>query len=331
MSLSSPENKERLELYWEHNHFSESTEKRLKKILEAGRENVPDLVFCPSPSCRTPVRTKIDHHQITLVCPQCGWAHVIHRFLSFSFVGQFTQEQKETFQRAQREDFSKLLDVMHIESGKEPSMTFQVFDTREKKQAADPLHSLSRASARFRERAVYRYWQGDADPHFPHEMTHLFAHSWAEPYVWVVELPEGANVVEREIEMVSTSFFQEGLAIAIDESRFGRMWLGSPSGEKLETWIRRNWESCSHLTISGSINFEGFNAMSDDTANAFAGSFSKYLIERFGLERYKELYIQVRETNSVLQNRQILESVLGETETVLVDHWKEWVLEVSKV
>ncbi|MFH1253011.1 MAG: hypothetical protein V1664_01620 [Candidatus Uhrbacteria bacterium] len=335
MSLTSPENKEQLEMYWEHNHFSADTEKRLKGILDAGKDRIPDIIFCPSKSCRTPVNTKIDTECIKLSCPNCGWAESVYKEekensppIICQFFGQFTDEQKEAFQNAQKEDFLRLLEILKIEPGKEPKITFRVFDTREKKREADPQHSLSRASARFNEMAVYRCWLADSDPHFPHEITHLITHTWAQPYVWTVELPDGDKTIRRETEMVSTSFFQEGLAIAIDESEFGRMWFGSETNETLEIWIQKNIEKFEKITISECINFEGFNSFEDDMANAFAGSLSKYIIETFGLDKHKELYTRVRETNSVEQNIQVLEAIFGQKETVLINNWREWVLKM---
>lgn len=45
MSLFSPEMKEQLEMYWEHNHYSTDTEKHLKEILAAGKDRISDIIF----------------------------------------------------------------------------------------------------------------------------------------------------------------------------------------------------------------------------------------------------------------------------------------------
>lgn len=243
------------------------------------------------------------------------------------FFGQFTDEQKEIFKNAQREDYLKLLEILKIEPDKEPKITFRVFDTIEKKREADPHHSQSRASARFHEMSIYRYWSANSDPHFPHEITHLIAHIWTQPYVWTVELPDGDKLTRKEVEMVSTSFFQEGLAIAIDELIFDRRWFEAE--ETIEAWIQKNTEKFEKISIFECINFEGFNSFENDVANTFAGSLSKYLLEIFGLDKYKELYTQLRETYSPEHNVRIMEIVFGKNENEILDSWKEWIKRYS--
>ena len=103
--------------------------------------------------------------------------------MKFYFDTNFTQEDKKLFIEAQKNDLSKICTYLQTDENLVEKTTYRVFGTRETKQDADPNHSISRASARFEEMAIYRFWLGASeDSHFPHELTHLVAHKWANPY-----------------------------------------------------------------------------------------------------------------------------------------------------
>ncbi len=82
----------------------------------------------------------------------------------FNFHGLYTDDDKNRFRLAQEEDLESICDYLKTDKSKVADIRFEVFDTREGKQAADPHHSISRASARFNEMALYRVWTPDDDP-----------------------------------------------------------------------------------------------------------------------------------------------------------------------
>ena len=96
----------------------------------------------------------------------------------YNFNGFYTQEEKRDFQSAQEEDLKKICIFLKTNTDKLKNTSFEIFDTREAKQKCDPYHSVSRASASYGETPIYRFWQVAEDPHFPHEITHLVAHTW---------------------------------------------------------------------------------------------------------------------------------------------------------
>ncbi|OGZ39394.1 MAG: hypothetical protein A3E90_02715 [Candidatus Portnoybacteria bacterium RIFCSPHIGHO2_12_FULL_40_11] len=123
----------------------------------------------------------------------------------FNFHGSYTEDDKDAFRKAQEEDLAKVCRYLKTDSDLLVNIRFEIFETREEKQKADPNHSISRASARFNEMAIYRVWTPDDNPHFPHEITHLVAHTWAKPYIFTVELDTADNKkIKKDIEMVST-------------------------------------------------------------------------------------------------------------------------------
>lgn len=139
----------------------------------------------------------------------------------FGFSSGYSDIDRNRFALAQKSDFSKLCFYLKSPQASIPQIAYHIFNTKDGKQQADPNHSISKASARLKELAIYRFWDPKENPSFPHEITHLIAHTWSAPYVFNVELDtaDGQKVV-RDIDMVSTSFMQEGLAIAVDEILF---------------------------------------------------------------------------------------------------------------
>lgn len=127
------------------------------------------------------------------------------RIIIPDFSGRYTEQEKNTFLSVQELDLKKLCFFLNTDVLLVSGINYHVFDTAEGKQSADPQHSISRASARFKEYAIYRFWKPPEDLHFPHEMTHLVAHRWAEPYELTTDLDtaDGGKIV-KTIDMVST-------------------------------------------------------------------------------------------------------------------------------
>ena len=128
--------------------------------------------------------------------------------MRFAFYGNYSQPDQQQFVSAQESDLGEICAYLHVNAKVvNDRITYHIFDSREKKQQEDPFHSISRASARFNEMAIYRFWEPSNDPHFPHELTHLAAHTWETPYQLTTELDtwDGQEIV-KTVEMVSNSF-----------------------------------------------------------------------------------------------------------------------------
>jgi len=241
--------------------------------------------------------------------------------IEFSFNGNYSPQNIQIFRKAQEEDLEKICKFLGADKD-QLKIKFQVFDTREGKQSADPNHSISRASARFDEMAIYRFWQKQDDPHFPHEITHLVAHKWGEPYSLDTELDTWDNQkIKRKIEMLSTSFMQEGLAIAVDDIVFKRKLNEKGQGKYIDDWCKENIDKTPKL--SECINMEGFGKFENKIVVPFSASFSKFLILEFALEKYKQMYCQIKEINTVLENMQIVKNIYGLSEEELLTLWKQ--------
>lgn len=242
--------------------------------------------------------------------------------MTFNFHGIYSSEDKMKFELAQKEDLKRICNYLNTPANHLGKIKFEVFDSRERKQKADPYHSISRASARFNEMAIYRFWNKSDNPHFPHEITHLVAHTWAKPYLLKAELDTWDNKkITKTVEMVSTSFVQEGLAIAVDDIVFKRKLLEDGETKFIDDWCKKQLNRIPE-TLVKVINIDGFGSLPNKIVVPFAASFSKYLLVSFGIDKYKVMYVSLKETDTPLANVKKIEKAYGQTEKVLLDNWR---------
>lgn len=244
----------------------------------------------------------------------------------FIFRGVYSPEAQQRFIDAHYADAMEVCEFLEVTAKTVPKdlkLFVLVFDSQEKKKVADPFHVGSRASARFNEMELYRVWLQHEDPHFPHELTHLIAHTWGEPYSWVVELKDlkTGKEYQRATMMVSTSFFQEGLAIAVDELRFQRPWREKRFADELCREQSKEIEEIQSLEQC--IHFSGMHTFPDEVIMPFAGSFVKFLIQTFGIDLFRNIYISIRETDHSWENISEIENICGMSEKELLRQWRE--------
>lgn len=242
--------------------------------------------------------------------------------MDYKFSGSYSEDQQVLFKNAQEEDLKKICHYLKTDITKVGKIKFEVFDTREGKQQNDPNHSISRASARFKEMTIYRYWLPTDDPHFPHEITHLVAHIWTNPYHWEIELDTWDNKkTKKTLEMVSTSFMQEGLAIAIDDIVFSRKLNEEGAEKDIDEWCKEQIGSTPESLLVA-INMAGFSSLPNKVIVPFTASFSKYLLLTYGVDKYKSMYVKTSELLSTKENVAIIEDTFGKPEKELLGNWK---------
>jgi len=243
--------------------------------------------------------------------------------MRFNFHGTYLDKDIKIFQLTQEKDLVKICRYLSTNSILLNHVRFEIFDTKDGKQEADPNHSISRASARFNEMRIYRYWLPNEDPHYSHEITHLVAHTWTKPYLLNVELDTAYNTkIKKTIEMVSTSFMQEGLAIAVDDIVFKLKLMEDGKLELIDDWCKGQLDKLP-IALKKVINFDGFCSLENKIVVPFAASLSKYLLQKFGIDRYKEMYIQLKETVSPEVNVKIIESVYKLNEDKILSQWRK--------
>ena len=79
MSMFAPEQGERTELYREKREFSSIIEKQITDRLEQDQETFPDIITCPTGSCRNPLNIKNEKEYLDLTCGNCGWTKRIYK------------------------------------------------------------------------------------------------------------------------------------------------------------------------------------------------------------------------------------------------------------
>ena len=244
--------------------------------------------------------------------------------MKYFFQGQYSLNQKNKFIKAQNDDWLKLKTFLQTENNKLDQIKFYIFDTREAKQTADPAHSISRASARFAEFSIYRFWQIDQDPHYPHEITHLVAHTWGNSYQFATKLDQAdGSKLTAKIEMLSTSFWQEGLAIVVDELLFQRKLLENNQEKNIDDWCRLQLEQYAADFLQEAINFDGFCSFPNDLVVPFAASLTKFLLKNFGLQLFKQLYVKASENKTPAENIALVEKIYNLNQPELFERWKE--------
>jgi hypothetical protein len=241
--------------------------------------------------------------------------------MTFNFHGHYSPKEKKQFKIVQVGDLKKVCKFLKTDLRGLENIRFEVFDSREGKQEAGPHHSISRASARFSEMTIYRFWPPTVDPHFPHEITHLVAHTWTEPYLLKTELDTWDNKkIKKVVEMVSTSFMQEGLAIAVDDIVFGRKLMEDGELKCIDDWCKEQMGQMPSLEQT--INLDGFGSLPNKIVVPFSASVSKFLLKKYGVDKYKQMYIKLKETISSQENIKIIERVYGLKEQELLDEWR---------
>jgi hypothetical protein len=240
----------------------------------------------------------------------------------------YTDDEKMAFQMQQENDLMVICGFL-----KQPlpskQINMYVSPTKEKKQLADPQHSISRASFRSTNFTIYRVWDKSKEmASYPHETVHAITHLWANPYSFPVQLDAAdGEVISVVIPMVSTSFMQEGLAIAVDELAFGRKLR---EGERMlwaDEYMVNLIKKGSTLPYLGELMlFEGFCAHPNDIAVPMAVSWTKHLLATHGLEVYKKLYIELGELQSKEQIEHKVKEILGVS---LMSSQANWVASLS--
>lgn len=244
--------------------------------------------------------------------------------IKFDFQGEFSQKENGLFTRTQTEDLIKICNYLQVNPKSLGQVKYFIFDSHQGKIDADPNHSVSRAVARYNENAVYRFWDKIEDPSFPHELTHLVAHHLDIPYLLKTEVDQAnGEKLTIDVEMVSTSFMQEGLSVAIDDIVFNKKLKEDGEFKFIDDWCR---EQINQMPESISSAMQSFDTLPNKIIIPFTASLSKFFLNKFGLEKYKKVYCGLKETNSIEENIKVIEEVYILDESTILSNWKSSLL-----
>ena len=244
----------------------------------------------------------------------------------YEYFGDYDTQQMTSFAEVQESDLQKILAFLSVETPK-TKYIYKIFPTLIEKQQADPNHSVSHACARVEKRAIYRVLGPEMEVlSFPHELVHLVAHDISSHYKWRIELDTfDGGKQETILEMSSTSFLQEGLAILIDELVFGNKLREAGEYRFIDEWVRYNQDK-NDLKPHDLFEIHKSSEQSPLFATPICASFCKFLVEKYGLEKFMVVYKISSELNSEDKNIKIIEDEYQKSIKSLEKKWRFKVL-----
>ena len=155
------------------------------------------------------------------------------------------------------------------------------------------------AQAIIRDFIVHVLYTKKDKPIGEHEDVHLLSASWGQ----------------------SIALFQEGLA----EYLVGSNWYG----QNHDILAKEGLEKNIFPSIKSMMEHKKWLKLPDKNVlyhYCFVGSFTKFLINKFGKEKFKKVYKKTMEKNTVLQNTKSFEEVYGIKPSDVEKMWKEFLM-----
>ncbi len=155
------------------------------------------------------------------------------------------------------------------------------------------------AQAIYAENCVHILYTEEIKPIGEHEDTHLLSLSWG----------------------LSIALFQEGLA----EYLVGHNWYG----EDHSKCVKKGWGEGLELSPSELMDQNSWLDIPDGMAlfsYCVAGSFTTFLIEKYGKEKFKKLHRKTDRDNSIQENKQIFKEVYSIEISEVEEDWKKGIL-----
>lgn len=252
----------------------------------------------------------------------------VYERTSPSFIFQFfgaspDEETIQEFIATQEADVATVRQFLGVDNDVGPYQ-FLLYPTLADKQAADPHHSTSRASARAGEQSIYRVFGPEMpEPSFPHELVHLVMHDNSPTYLWEVQLdnPDGSSHYEA-VQMDSISFLQEGLAVTVDELAFGNKLYEAGEYRFADEWVRHNANEHT-IAVSDILHFDGLSEQNPVYATPVSASFCKYLITTYGMPLFLDLYRSCHENDTLEQTITEFHHNYGKGLVTLETEWRQ--------
>ncbi|OGD63759.1 hypothetical protein A2160_03735 [Candidatus Beckwithbacteria bacterium RBG_13_42_9] len=184
------------------------------------------------------------------------------------------------------------------------------------------LGGKSPASARFRERRLaYVYSLRFPSVACAHEETHILCFRWNKN--------KPTSYIENQ-DLISTASFYEGLAIYTQSLFFNKYFYKysliakPPKGMTLNQSIKQDVLDNNVPTISEILMYEGYCSKLKNGGQL--GSIVKFLIESYGLNKFKNLFVKISEDKTLKDNELVFQKVYAKTITKLNEEWKKYVI-----
>lgn len=221
-------------------------------------------------------------------------AFATEHYIFHYFPHSVAEKEIQAIADTQETAFKKIIDFLEV-APPERKIEYYLYPDPQTKESlmGDDWY----AQAIWKDFVVHVLYTEEIKPIGEHEDTHLLSLPWG----------------------LSIAFFQEGLA----EYLVGHGW----HGENHDQLAREAIEKGILPSVEEMMDHGKWKELDDSYAlyyYCFVGSFAKFLIERFGKEKFKRLYQLTNRTNSKEENASIFQSIYEITPNEAESEWKAY-------
>ena len=215
-------------------------------------------------------------------------------YVFYYFPHTVAEKEISQISKTQEIGFKKIVDFLGTPVPKRKIIYYLYPDAKIKKELmGDDWY----AQSILKDFIVHVLYTKDIKPVSEHEDTHLLSLPWG----------------------LSIALFQEGLA----EYMVGHGW----HGENHDKLAKKALKKGILPTIESMMEHKKWQEFDDDNAlyyYCFVGSFTKFLIEKYGVEKFKALYKNTRESYTKEQNTDVFKNVYGSGPEEVGNDWKKY-------
>jgi|AntAceMinimDraft_15_1070371.scaffolds.fasta_scaffold12333_4 hypothetical protein len=215
-----------------------------------------------------------------------------HYIFNF-FLDSVAEKEIKNITERQEQAYKKIIGFLEISEPTQKIIYYLYSDEQTKKELmGDDWY----AQAIYNENCVHVLYTEKIKPIGEHEDTHLLSLSWG----------------------LSIPLFQEGLA----EYLVGYNWYG----EDHNKCVKEGWNQSFELSLSNLMDNDSWLAIPDEMAlfsYCIVGSFVTFLIEKYGKEKFKELYQETDRENTAEKNKKIFKEIYGVSIDEIEKLWKK--------
>jgi len=212
----------------------------------------------------------------------------------FHYFPQSVAEQDiEVIEKRQEEAFAKIINFLKVPEPAEKIIYYFYPDSETKKKLmGDDWY----AQAIYQDFTVHVLYTETDKPLGEHEDTHLLSLPWG----------------------LSVGLFEEGLA----EYLIGHGWHGENHDDLVRDGLDRNI----FPPIGELLEYKKWLALDDSNAlynYALVGSFTKFLIDNYGRDKFEQVYRLTSRDKTKEENREVFLKIYGESIEEVEESWKQ--------
>ena len=242
--------------------------------------------------------------------------HYTKNFNIYFIPRSLAEKHLNEISRKEEELMVKLENYLGVKNSNKINLYLYPSLTLKKKE----LGGTSGGQARFKGRNI-AYVYNHKYPHIGvyHEETHILCFEWGKPISFI----EGQD-------LISTASFYEGLAMHTQSKFFNKYFYKyslnakSLKGLTLNQAIKPDVEAEKAPLIKEILMYEGYcNKLKN---GAQLGSVVDYLIETYGIPKFKKLFISLSENKSQNDNEKVFLTEYGKTIDEIDGDWRSYIL-----